>query len=150
MMTWTYTLSQLQTDSLAQVRFLIGDTLVSDQLLQDEEINAAVVLKGNVYGAASYCCRSIAATFSRQVDSAVGDLRASFSQKAKAFLLLAVKLEGDFAMTGGALPVAGGLTVTDKQAAEDDPDRVPPQFTLGMEDNLLPVGDSGNELLHHP
>lgn len=146
-MTWTYSLSQLSTSQLPQVRFLIGDTLVSDQLLQDEEINYAIGARGNIYGAAADCCRSIAATFSRQVDSAVGDLRASFSQKAKAYLDRALNLDAQFALNGGALPFSGGMTWTDIEAAEADTERVPPQFNIGQQDNFLPIGDSGNELL---
>ncbi len=146
-MTWTYNLAAINTAQLPQVRFLIGDTILTDQLLQDEEINYAIATRGNVYGAAADCCRSIGSTFSRQVDSAVGDLRASFSQKAKAYLQRALNLEGQFAVNGGAVPFGGGLTITDKMAAEADADRVPPQFAIGMEDNFLPIPDSGNEVL---
>jgi hypothetical protein len=145
-MTWTYSLGQLNTAQLPQVRFLIGDTLPSDQLLQDEEINYALAARGNVYGAAADCCRSIASTFSRQADMSAGDLRISRSQKAKAYLEHALNLDVQFATSGGATPWAGGISVSDKQTREQDTDRVPPQFNIGMEDNHLPVGDSGNEL----
>ncbi len=147
-MTWTYNFTQLAAGAqLPQVRFLIGDTLPSDQLLQDEEIDYALSARGNVYAAAADCCRSIASTFSRQSDMADGDLRISRSQKAKAYMERALNLDAQFAINGGAQPWAGGISVTQKQTAEQDSDRVTPQFNLGMEDNQLPVGDTGNELL---
>ena len=49
------------------------------------------------------------------------------------------------------MPYVGGVSVTDKAAQVTDPDRVTPQFNIGMQDNLLPVGvGSGNETPGNP
>lgn len=144
-MTWTYTPSSLASSALFQVRLLIGDTLSTDQQLQDEEIDFVLTERPNLYGAAAECCRSLAAKFSRSVDQAAGATRAAFSQLAKAYNAKAADFEAKAAAAGSALPYAGGISVADKQRQEMDPDRVQPQFDLGMDDDFLPFPSAGNE-----
>ncbi len=43
-------------------------------------------------------------------------------------------------MSGAGLPYSGGISVTDKQLNENDPDRVVPEFARGMFDSNLPIG----------
>jgi hypothetical protein len=140
---WTYDISDLQTSAKDQVRFIIGDTLATAPQLDDEEINFALTLRGSLYGAASVCCRSMAAKFSRSVDQAVGDIKASYSQLAKAYTRKAVELEA-LAATG-LTPYAGGISVTDMINRQMNADRVPMQFNIGMMDALLPVPPVGTE-----
>jgi len=100
-MTWSYDTS-LATDK-DKVRFYIGDTDQTDQLLQDEEINFLLTETTNVLLAASRAAKAVAAKFSRQADKAVGDLRISLSQKAQAYTTLAADLEKR-ALTSSAYP----------------------------------------------
>lgn len=146
-MTFTYNPKLLSTSPLMQVRMQIGDTDSSDQMLQDEEIEYALSQRPTILGAAADCCRTLASKFSRQVDSAIGDLRASFSQKFDHYVALSYQLDAKATEQGGGTPYAGGISEADKEQQQEDQDRVPPQYTLGMTDNNLPVPSAGNETL---
>ena len=130
-MAWTYTAAL--TSDLERVRFLIGDTDTNDQQLQDAEIDWVNTQTGNVYMAAAKCCRALAAKYSRQADSAVGDLSVKKSQRAKAYLDLAKKLELDGATNSP--PYTGGISVADKQTYEEDSDIPAPKFFTDMQKN---------------
>jgi len=124
-MTWSYNTS-LATDK-DKVRFYIGDTDTNDQLLQDEEINFLLAEMSNVLLAAAHAAKAIAAKFSRQADKAVGDLRISLSQKARAYMSLAADLEKR-ALTSSAYPTW--------QEPEEDA-----RFELGMMENDSVIAD---------
>lgn len=144
-MTWSYNPGATATSKKDQVRFLIGDTLSIDQQLQDEEIAFALSQRASIYGAAADCCRALAAKFSRSVDTNAGGSKKSFGQLSKAYTLKASEYDQKATMDGAGVPYAGGISVADKLGQEQDDDRVPPQFNVGMDDNLLPVPPSGNE-----
>lgn len=145
-MAWTYSVADLATSPKDQVRLLIGDTLTTDQQLQDEEIDYVLTTRGSLYGAAAECCRSLQAKFSRSVDQSAGGSKTMFSQLAKAYGIKAAEFEGKAAMSGAGLPYAGGISVADKRNQQQNPDRVTPQFQVGMDDNdFMPVGPAGNE-----
>ncbi len=148
-MTWTYDPAQLgtgsATDTLMQVRRLIGDVLVSDEQLQDEEIKWTLTLYSNVYLTAAQCCRDIAAQFSRKVDTVEGELRTMYSAQARNYAARAVEYQQFGMSRGGAIPYAGGTSIADKINQTNNADRVPPQYNLGMDENLLPVGPVGNQ-----
>lgn len=144
-MTWTYNVSQLGSNQMMQVRFVTGDTKQTDQQFQDEELQFALTQKPTVLGAAAFACRALAAQLARQADTVDRDLRDALSQRSRAYMLLANQL--DTQAGTGAFPIAfaGGISISDKQQQENSPDRVPPQFNIGMEDNYLPVAPVGNE-----
>lgn len=150
-MTWSYSLADLATSQKDQVRRLLGDVIASDQQIADEEINFAITTRSNVYGAAAECARFIAAQYSRKADVVTaspggGQLKTNYSQQAKSYLTLAAAMDLKAAATGGGAPYAGGISIADKQNAEQDDDRVAPQFDLGMTDNLTnPVAPVGNQ-----
>lgn len=144
-MTWTYNVASLSTSTLFQVRFLLGDTLSADPQLQDEEVNYALMVRGNVWAAAATCALSIAAQLSRKADTVQGDLHTTYSQRAKAYAARSTEYETKATSLGGALPYAGGISLADKEQQEQDPDRVSPNFNIGMDDDYLPVGPVGNE-----
>lgn len=122
-MSWTYS-GDPATNDKDKVRFLIGDTDQTDQLLQDEEITYLLSETPNVLLVASRAAKAIAAKFSRQADKAVGDLRISLSQKAQAYMALAADLEkraesvsapafedqGDFLFTKGMMTWPSGTS----------------------------------------
>lgn len=145
-MTWSYDATLLGAKPLYQVRFLTGDTLSGDQQMTDEEIAFVLTQRSSIYGAAAMCCRSLSAQKARLADVSTGDLRTTYSSLSQAYSKRAGEYEAQATARSGALPYAGGVTVTDKQNQEADGDRVQPQFKIGQEDNFLPVSpiDSQN------
>jgi hypothetical protein len=142
---WTYTPALLSTSSLYQVRLLVGDILQGDQQMNDAEINFYVTQFSNVNLAAAACCRHLALRFARLVDTVQGTLKTNYSSKSKQYFALGRDLEARGMAT--AIPAyAGGISVQDVQNQTQDTDRVQPQFTIGMTDNLFyPVGPVGVE-----
>lgn len=144
-MTWTYNVSGLAASQMMQVRFATGDTISTDPQLQDEEINFALTQKPSVLGAAAYCCRALATKLAREADTVDKDLRDSMSQRSRAYMLLANQLDVLAGKATFPIVYAGGISVSDKKRAENNNDRVKPQFNIGMEDNYIPVAPAGNE-----
>lgn len=141
---WTYSGDPRSSDKDA-VRFLIGDTVSKDPLLQDAEILFALASSAGRYAAAATLCRSLAARMSREADVVDRDLRTALSTRARSFLRMAAEYENRSLFFGPGLPYAGGISIADKVLQEDNPDRVEPQYNLGMDDNLIPVAPAGNE-----
>lgn len=148
--TWSYASTSLSSSQKDQIRLMIGDTSQNDQLMYDEEITFMLSLRPSIYGAAAECCRTIASKFARQVDTVTGELRTLYSARARNYEMRATQYDRMASVAGGALPYAGGISVSDKQAAEQDTDRMAPQFQIGMEDNFIPVAPAGNEALDMP
>jgi hypothetical protein len=137
-MVWTYDLAKLATSPLYQVRRLVGDVIGNEPQLQDEEINFALTQRSSIYGAAAECCRAIASQYSRKANTAIQGMSVTYSSQAQAYLKMAVTLDAQASARGaGAMPYAGGISESDKEVQEQDSDRVPPQYTLEMNDNLL-------------
>lgn len=112
---WTY--SGDPTDSAKdEVRFLIGDTDSSTQLISDEEINYLVGIHPAVVGSANYlaaaaAARAVAGKYTGAVSKQVGSLRINLAERASQYAELAKSLE-EAATTGvgqiiGA-PILGG------------------------------------------
>lgn len=143
-MSWSYSATDLNTTTSAgrinTVRLLVGDTDTTDQLVQNEEITFALSQTGdNVYYAAVWTCRAIAAKFSRMVTTTLdGSLSANYSDKAKQYNQLAVQIESQGKKTSGkALGVsAGGISVAAMGVANSDSDRVKPSFSVNQFDNV--------------
>ena len=143
-MSWSYSASDLTTTTSAgrinTVRLLVGDTDTTDQLVQNEEITFALSQTGdNVYYAAVWICRTIAAKFSRMVTTTLdGALSANYSDKAKQYNQLAVQIEAQGKKTSGkALGVsAGGISVSAMDLANATTDRVTPAFGVTQFDNV--------------
>jgi hypothetical protein len=125
-MSWSYdaTLSTAKD----RVRLLLGDTDVSDPQFSNEELVALLTVHGSELRTAIVGARALSAKYSRQADKWVGDLKILASQKARAYRELAETLTKDGSSYYG-VPSAGGISVSDKQTAESDTDRVAPGFT---------------------
>lgn len=109
-MTWTYSGNPASSDRDA-VRFLVGDTDTTDQLITDEEIAYLLSVYSEAPNAAVGAARSIAAKFARFSDQArtVGNLSLSesFSQKSEQYHHLADHLAGlASGITSPPMPVA--------------------------------------------
>jgi hypothetical protein len=131
--TWTYS-GDPADSSLDAVRFTIGDTDTTDQLISDEEIAYMVALHGNIKRAASESARAIAAKFARLMSRSIGGLQADFSAKYRQYLELADNL-----LTKDELqpvsPYISGYTRSAKEAVELDTDREPTFSRKGIMDN---------------
>lgn len=143
-MSWSYSPSDLNTTTasgrLNSVRLLVGDTDTNDQLVQNEEITFALSqANNNIYYAASWVCRTIAAKFSRMVDTQLdGVLQANYSDRAKQYNQLATQIEAQGKKTSGkSLGVyGGGISSAAVSVANTDEDRVKPAFTINQFDNV--------------
>lgn len=133
-MTWTYNAIGAASGNRDKVRFLIGDTDVVDQLLQDEEIELALTLGGGVQSAAAISCDSLAARFSRECDMTVGPLSRSAGQRATAYAERAKMLRVQQVALGGAEIFIGGISVSDKETLSADTNAVQPEFGIGQDD----------------
>ena len=144
-MTWTYNAATIAGVPKDQVRLLIGDVIVGHPQLQDEEILFLITTRSSIYGAAAECCRSLQAKFSRSVDQVAGTSKIMYSQMAKAYAVKVNEFEAKAAATGAGVAYAGGISISDALVQELNQDRIPPQFNIGMDDNLIPLGPTGNE-----
>jgi hypothetical protein len=130
-MTWSYNSNPL-TSNLDAVRFLVGDTDITDTQLQDEEITYLLTVEGGVRFAAYKAAKAIASKYARKVDRNVGDLRISFSQKYRQYLDLAQALKHD--MVIHIAPLVLSLSASAKDAALQNSDNVVPFFTRLLEE----------------
>jgi Rod binding domain-containing protein len=130
-MAWTYD-AALATDK-DRVRFLCGDTDGADPQAHDEEIAFALSSEGGLYGAAAAVCEHLAARYARQAAKSAGEFQIALNQKHQQFLSTARQLRSRAA--SHAVPTAGGLSVSAKQALDANPDRTAPSFWRGMHEN---------------
>lgn len=135
-MAWSYS-GDPASSSKDKVRFLIGDTISADELLQDEEINAVIADQPNTTLAAAISAEAIAAKFSREATRTVGKTSISASEKAKAYLELArkLRLQSKTEKAFKARPYAGGISENDKKIDEQDTDRADPFFERNLFEN---------------
>src|SRR5258708_31720934 len=99
----------------------------------------------NVYGAGALVGSTYAGRLSREADTQDREMRTQYSARARNYLAIASALENLAKGKGGAMPYAGGISVADKISQQDNPDRVTPQFQIGMMDDLIPGFPAGNE-----
>ena len=135
-MTFTYDDTSTTATDLAEIRLRIGDTLPSDALLTDQEINGVIALGGGNVMASANCAQRIAAQFARKVSLAEGAFRISLQQRYQHYTDLHASLQAE-ARRGTGLPYAGGISVTDVQTVAGNTDREKPAFTTRQFDAPL-------------
>ena len=148
-MAWTYG-GDPSANARDAIRFLIGDTDTTDQLLSDEEIawvnsEASGTSTGTtaLYDAAYRCCLTIASKLAREADKQIGDLSVSMSQRAKAYREQAASLKELSGREGGVpIPYAGGITISDKEIDEENSDIFRTWFSSGQFENVRDGGRS--------
>ena len=108
-MTWSYS-GNPGASSLDEIRFLIGDTDSSSELLSNEEIDYLSVAYGDPYGAAVACVVALIAQASRSVEESkkVGDLSLTVKTGARLqqWMMLKQTLESERFRRFPAAPVA--------------------------------------------
>ena len=149
-MTWTYDNAPGTTTAAERrdfVRFNLGDTDTNDQIVTDEEIAAALAsASDDVYLASAIVARAIAAQFARASDISMGEGALAISDRAisEAFLELAKRMERQAKKFGTAaigVPAAGGLTKSELETLDQDPDWNEPKFREGQFVNRRAVDD---------
>ncbi len=133
-MSWSYS-GDPGRSAKDQTRFLIGDTNECDQLLQDGEITWLLSQYNNTpMNAAIRACETIISKFSRMADEAVGQVKISFSQKAKSYSTTLTMLRNRLAMED-AVPFAGGIYKNANQVNDQNTALIRPDFSKHMMEN---------------
>lgn len=143
-MTFSYDPDLIIAEPKDQVRFLVGDTDVTEPLMQDEEVLFVISqwgFKGSPYYAAAMCAKAIAAKFAREVNYSDDADSLSLDGLQQKFLALATDLMGQYneQMSGGQ-PFVGGITYGEQM----DGTVVPPSFGKGMSDDPETASDYGD------
>ena len=124
-----------------QVRWYLGDTDVTAALVSDTEIIFALSQKnGDPKSAAAFCARFISIKIAREPESVrlldFAASRGGGSTKALADRYYALALELEQESPGARSGIyAGGISVGDKLANEQNTDTVQPAFRVGMHDH---------------
>lgn len=134
-MSWSYSEFDLGTDSedgrMNVVRLLVGDTNEDDPLVEDEEIFFALAQNSDqVYLAAAWIARSLAAKFARKVTTQLdGALRANYSDLSKQFSKLSDNLEYQGKRAGSVVGIkAGGISKVAVNSVRANTDRIGSYF----------------------
>jgi hypothetical protein len=133
---WNYTVSDLATSTKDQIRLEIGDNVAGQTVtLADEEINQAIAMESNMWGAAARCCEMLATQFLRMADVRVGrgGTTLTYSVAAKQYWDRAKALR--LKANGTVAPWAGGRLTDDKISLAQDTGSVQPIFTKTVENN---------------
>lgn len=115
-----------------KARFLLGDTSndATTELLSDSTVTSAITNYGYTSGVA-FLASGLATRFAQQPGSvSVGGKSVSWPDRVRRWVELAAQMRAG-GVTGAAVvaPYVGGISKTDKQADEEDTDRVAPAFT---------------------
>lgn len=104
--------------------------------LSDDTITALLSIEPNPYLAASIAANNLAGKYASQVDKQVGDLRLSYSQRAKAWRDLATALAAanNRSLATITAPWAGGTSRADKEIYRQNTDIVAPTMTKTMQE----------------
>jgi TPR repeat protein len=129
-MTWSYVAPGVSSKDT--VRFLVQDTLEEEPLVGDEEIAWVLTQFVDVRQAAAQVAETIARLFARQANTKTPELSVDFAERAKQYRALAFQLKQESAVLG-AIPYAGGISVSDKAIDEEHADRVRPAFVVGLD-----------------
>jgi hypothetical protein len=132
-MAWSYS-GDPASSTRDTIRFMIGDTDTSDQLLNNAEIDYYITLHGTNSRIASESARAVAAKFARNMSRAVGGLQADFAAKYRQYMELADNLlkKEESEPTS---PFLSGWNRVDKDDRFDNPDREPINGRKGVMDN---------------
>jgi hypothetical protein len=138
-MTFTYDINDIETDTVTQLRRIIGDVVDSGHEFEDEELAFFIGNNGdNIYRAASQALDALASKYAKLVDKAVGDLRIAYSDRSKAYAARAKELYSIVPNAFVAYPLAGGITISSKQTNREDTDIVQPSFSVDMMERPYP------------
>lgn len=135
-MTWTYS-GNPASSALDEIRFLIGDTDTTDQLLSNEEINYLYAAYGDAYAAAVASVVALISQASRSIEESktVGDLSLSrkYGARVDQWMTLKKQLEQERFRRFPAAPIINPnvlVQTTEKDTSDEGSD-----FVIGQMDN---------------
>lgn len=131
-MPWTYS-GNPGSSQKDMVRFLISDTNTNRQLVLDEEIEWLLTQEMNVYMAAAAACRSLVIKAGGVRRKRISDFDISYDVQFYARTMAELTARG----SSYQIPYAGGISITDKQAQQADPDAVTPAIVRDLDNNPL-------------
>lgn len=134
-MTWTYD-PALSADK-DKVRFLIGDTDTTNQLVADEAIATMLDMYDDTFSTAAALCDGLATKFARLPTITISGITIRGTERAEQFRITAASLRRQSVQGApGALgvPSVTGTSVSDIQGNQQDTDRVPDKFEVGNMD----------------
>lgn len=134
-MAWTYSGDPSESD-LDEVRFLVGDTDSTDQLLSDEVIEYLIAKWTPVYDSnimvAAMAAESIAAKFTREISYSADGVSVGVNELQTKYDNLAASLRDQYKQHD----IGGGPSVSGVMWAEyPDPTVRPTIFSIGITDN---------------
>ena len=127
------------------VRFYLGDTNSKRPLLDDREVDFAILQTPNQQLAAAVLAEHLMGKFAREADVSVGPVSKSFSAVSEAFKKKADQLRSEAnKRVGVSFPA---ITVSGKDKLEQDTNLTKPSFSVGFGDN--PFAIQINHEHHH-
>jgi hypothetical protein len=135
-MGWSYS-GDPADGGVDEIRFLVQDTDVNDQLITDEEIEYLIGRWNPVYGSAlmtaAMVAEAIAAKFTREVSYSADGVSVGVQELQSKFDALAISLRDQYRQFDiGSGPDVGGVMWSDAP----DPRIKPTMWSIGMHDNL--------------
>jgi hypothetical protein len=134
-MTWSY--DPALTSDADKVRFLIGDTDTTNQLVSDEAVATMLSLYTDTFPAAAALCDGLATKFARLPTITISGITIRGTERAEQYRITALSLRQQSAQgEAGALgvPFVGGVSISDVQSNQQDTDRMPNKFGVGNMD----------------
>lgn len=114
------------------LRVLLDDTTTSASKFSDETLQWFVDNSASVWYAAAEAADTYAGVLAGKGSKRVGDLAVDYGGSVGEYRAMAQRFRARGSR--GAVPFAGGITRTDKDAERADTDRVGPAFSVGMHD----------------
>jgi hypothetical protein len=122
-------------EDIAAVRFAIGDIDAAAPLLTDKQIGTVLEeVEGDREWASVACLESLSRRYALQADISTGDTKLTYSKQAENLAERARELRARVVASRGG-PFAGGISVSDKEAREENSDRVGGVFRRGQFDD---------------
>lgn len=136
-MTFTYSASDLGTNAVHEVRFLLSDTVEDGRHLEDEEIQYALTkwrdLKGSVEYVAAVLADAIAARYAGEASYNADGVSVSLGPVGDQYRALAIALRSQHkSLLEGGTPDVGGITPFQQR----DPSIKNFAFGTGMHDDI--------------
>ena len=128
---------------MTKIRLLVGDTISTEQQLQDEEIYFVLAAQPVVTYAAADCAELLSSKYARQVNTVNSALSVFAAARHKHYLDMAKRLRangpgetpgGESAGATVATMFAGGISISANETMANDSDAVLPQFKVGEDD----------------
>lgn len=114
-----------------QIRLWLQDINTNRQLFQDEEIDWTITQEANRYMAAAALCDVLIGRAQGVKSKKISEFQISYDPRYYQILAGQLRARG----AGHQVPYAGGISISDKLAQQQDTDWVPPAVPRGLDDN---------------